>query len=248
MFTVGVDLAAEPRKTYAARLHWTSGRAAVVEVAERADDEAILALARDADRVGLDCPFGWPVPFVDFVSAHRAGDVPAQRGLPLDWRRRLALRETDLAVHRRTGLRPLSPSADLIGHVTMRAAALLPRLSPDGRPLPRDGSGRAVEAYPAAALKVWGLPHRGYKGKVNAARLQASVSALQRAAEWLDLGPHEDVCRRCDDAFDAVVAALIARAAACHFTHDPSAEQRELARVEGWIAVPLDGSLTRLVQ
>lgn len=245
MLTVGVDLAAEARKTYAARLRWDAGAATVVDLVGRADDDAIVALARDADRVGLDCPFGWPTPFVEFVAAHRAGDVPPQDGAPLEWRRRLAYRETDLAVTRSTGLRPLSPSADLIGHVTMRAAALLPRLGVGATD--RDGSGRAVEAYPAAALKQWGLPHRGYKGTANVAALQASVSALHAAAPWLDLGAFETLCRTCDDAFDAVIAALIARAAACGLTAVPDDTQRAAARVEGWIAVPVEGSLARLV-
>lgn len=244
MLTVGVDLAAEARKTCAAALQWQAGRARVVDLVERADDDAIVALARGADRVGLDCPFGWPLPFVDFVAAHRDGDVPPQSGPPLEWRRRLAFRETDLAVTRSVGLRPLSPSADLIGHVTMRAAALLPRLGVGATD--RDGTGRAVEAYPAAALKQWGLPHRGYKGNANATALQVSVSALQQAAPWLDLGTHETLCRTSDDAFDAVVAALIARAAACGLTTRPGDPQRAAARVEGWIAVPVPGSLPLL--
>jgi hypothetical protein len=50
-----------------------------------------------------------------------------------------------------------------------------------------------------------------------------------------------------DHAFDAVVAALTARAAMLPGGVDPvPAEFADLARVEGWIALPAPGSLSRL--
>jgi hypothetical protein len=58
-----------------------------------------------------------------------------------------------------------------------------------------------------------GLPHRGYKGKSNIKCLAQVVDALLAAAPWLKLDPFEDLCRRSDDALDAVIAALTARAA-----------------------------------
>jgi hypothetical protein len=48
----------------------------------------------------------------------------------------------------------------------------------------------------------------------------------------------EAACRRSDDAFDAVIAALTARAAVLGRTDLPPASSLDAARVEGWIALP----------
>jgi hypothetical protein len=64
---------------------------------------------------------------------------------------------------------------------------------------------------------------------------------LLAAAPWLDLGSFEPLCRTSHDAFDAVIAALVARAAALGQILQPDAEQREAARTEGWIALPTCG-------
>lgn len=242
--TVGVDLAAEPVNTALALLDWGPDGCAVREIeAGGCDDATIVAAISAADKAGIDCPIGWPDPFVEFVAAHRAGhlDVPAT-GAGRDWRRSLTLRHTDRVVHEATGLMPLSVSADRIGHTAMRCAALLAWLTRAGRPVDRCGSGVVVEVYPAACLKVWGLPHRGYKRPGHRPeRLDALgrlVDGLQAAAPWLDLGPYESRCRRSDDATDAVIAALAARAALGGHATAPGDDHVGLARTEGWIALP----------
>ena len=50
-----------------------------------------------------------------------------------------------------------------------------------------------------------------------------------------------------DNAFDALVAALVARAAAIGETIKIPKKHLEVARREGWIALPTEGSLDRLV-
>jgi predicted nuclease with RNAse H fold len=194
--------------------------------------EAVLA----ADKAGIDCPLGWPERFIDFVRAHREGHVAVPAGA--DWRRRLAFRETDLVVREATGLVPLSVAADRIAHPAMRCAALLAELARRGEPVARDGTGRVVEVYPAASLQRWGLRHRGYKRAANAEHLDRLLDALLTRAPWLDLGAHDAVCRSSDDAFDAVIAALTARAAAQGSTTVPDAERAAVAATEGWIALP----------
>ncbi|MCO6009799.1 DUF429 domain-containing protein [Actinoallomurus purpureus] len=239
MLTVGVDLAAEAGNTALAWLDWDSGGCSVRGIDRACEDGMLVDALMAADKAGIDCPLGWPVPFVEFVAAHRSGhvDVPAgTRGR--DWRRNLALRLTDRVVHERTGLTPLSVSADRIGHTAMRCAALLSHLARAGRPVDRCGTGVVVEVYPAASLRSWGLPHRGYKRPEDAAALGRLVDALRAAAPWLDLGPHESLCRRSHDATDAVVAALTARAAFRGLATTPEAHQIEAARSEGWIALP----------
>ena len=71
-------------------------------------------------------------------------------------------------------------AADRIGHTAIRLAALMPQLGDHIRS-PLDGSGALAEVYPAAALNVWGLPHRGYKRGVNAAGRNELVDLLQSA-------------------------------------------------------------------
>lgn len=180
---VGVDLAAEPDRTAVAVLRWGDGKAVVQDLRVGADDEALLAALADADKAGIDAPFGWPDAFIAFLAAHQAGDVVVPGDLTgQQWRRQLAWRRTDEAVRAKTRLIPLSVAADRIGHAAMRCAGLLAKLGNAGRPVARDGSGTVTEVYPAASLKQWGLPHRGYKQPHNLDALPDLVTALQAAA------------------------------------------------------------------
>lgn len=236
---MGVDLAAEAPKTAVAMIDWSGGVATVREVTVGAHDDQILRAVMRAEKAGIDCPFGWPDKFVDFVRAHRDGDVVVPEEVTgRAWRRELAYRVTDDVVRRETGLIPLSVAADLIGHTAMRCAGILAKLARAGEPVDRAGGGVVVEVYPAATLHSWHLPYRRYKGRENLAHLSEILDALLVAAPWLDLGEYDDTCRRWDDAFDAVVAALAARAAYLGLVGEPAPEQAASARTEGWIAVP----------
>ncbi|WP_375499686.1 DUF429 domain-containing protein [uncultured Jatrophihabitans sp.] len=246
VLTVGVDLAASAATTAVAVLDWTSSPY-VVDLVLPADDDAVVNACRDATKIGLDCPLGWPEPFVEFVTAHRDGRPVAPAGT-VGERRALAYRATDL--HCQTlGMRPLSVSADRIGHAAFRSAALLPRLDAG---TDRSGAGRVVETYPAGSLRRWGdaNPH-GYKrssGITGQARLAAKVAWLLDVLP-LSFGSDavERACTTSDHAFDAVIAGITAR-----LTLEPGAVDpipihlRECARVEGWIAVPTAGSLRDL--
>ena len=239
MLTVGVDLAAESAGTAVARLDWSPTGATLRDLVVPADDDTVLRAVLAADKAGIDCPLGWPEPFVEFVDAHRSGHVTVPDGLTgLEWRRRLAYRCTDAVVLAATGQRPLSVAADRIGHTAMRCAALLARLAQHGQPVDRTGAGVVVEVYPAASLRHWDLPYRGYKRTRNVASLATVVDGLLAKAPWLDLGPPAATCRRSDHALDAVVAALSARAAALGLATRPDERQARLARTEGWIALP----------
>jgi predicted nuclease with RNAse H fold len=248
VITVGVDLAAEPKNTAIATLVWSATGCRVDALRDKGDDEAILAAARGADKLGIDAPIGWPDAFVDFVVAHRDGHVSVPDGVVgIDWRRQLANRMTDFEVRRRLpGLVPLSVSTDRIAHPAMRAAGLLSRLAAQGKPVDRSGAGVVVEAYPAASLRCWQLRASGYKGPTNAPTLRALAGDLLAQAPWLDLGEQLERFMTSDHRFDAVVAGLTARAAALGLTHEPTDSQRKIARREGWIAVPT-GPLAALV-
>lgn len=236
---MGVDLAAEPARTAVAVLGWDDGKAVVEDLGVGADDHAVLAALAATGKAGIDAPFGWPDAFAVFLAAHQAGDVPVPGGLTgQHWRRQLAWRHTDEAVRAATGLIPLSVAADRIGHAAMRCAGLLARLGNAGRPVDRDGSGTVAEVYPAASLKQWDLPYRGYKQPRHAGALPELLAALRAAAPWLELGPRDRLCRTSHDALDAVIAALTARAAALNLILRPDLELQAPASREGWIALP----------
>jgi predicted nuclease with RNAse H fold len=237
--TVGVDLSVQPRKTGVARIDWSPSGARVRNLVVGATDELITRAVMEADKAGIDCPLGWPEKFVEFISAHHTGTVivPAEVA-GRKWPRTLAYRVTDEAVREATGLVPLSVAADRIAYTAMRCAGLLAQLARKGQPVDRCGAGVVVEVYPAASLSQWGLSHRGYKGTGNAKSLAQVVDALLVAAPWLTLGPYEDKCRRSDDALDAVIAALTARAAIRGLVTAPSTTQAATSSTEGWIAVP----------
>lgn len=237
MITTGVDLAADARHTAVAVINWADGRARVTALDRPADDALVLARSADAAKVGIDCPLGWPVAFVDFVRRHSEGAANAISAT-VSARTPLVYRETDLHVIRtRRPLRPLSVSADRIGHAAMRCAGLLAGLAEAGHDVDRSGGALVVEVYPAASLSHWKLTHHRYKGRANAAALSASVDALLRAAPC----SFEALCRGDDDAFDAVIAGLTARAAALSLTEAPPSALLAAARVEGWIALPSCG-------
>ncbi|MDJ0320804.1 DUF429 domain-containing protein [Pseudarthrobacter sp. PS3-L1] len=241
MRTVGVDLAAATKKTAAAAVEWTDGRARLVHLELEVTDQDIVDLFAGAAMTGIDCPVGWPDAFLPFITGHLTGDP--QHVLDHDGiagRRLLAYRETDRFVTAQTKLIPLSVSADRLAHPAMRCAVIQAKIAQDHQRQPRDGSGRLAEVYPAASLKIWGLTARGYKGRGvdEAGRLAALVTALESLAPWLDLNGHQSKLRASDDLFDAVVAALAARAVALGITLRPDEHHAGPALTEGWIHLP----------
>jgi hypothetical protein len=146
-----VDLAAEPTHAAIASIEWLPGRAAVSGVVLGADDKQVIDAMLGADKAGIGCPPGWPLPFVKFVATHRDGHVT----VPADvdgrgWRRMLAYRATDEAVRTLTGLIPLSVAADRSHTRPARSTA---------RPTHHSASQRDVAATRGwIALPASGLP------------------------------------------------------------------------------------------
>lgn len=234
--TIGIDLAAQPPGTAVATLRWSGGQASLRRVDVGVTDSAIIeALRAGAQKVAIDCPLGWPTPFVELVLGHQQDELPGDLAQSEDWPRSYTNRATDLHVRAAVKMIPLSVAADRIGHTALRCAALLAQARLRGVDVSRDGSGDIAEVYPAAALKVWGLPFRRYKGTANATAREALVDGLVAAAPWLDLGPHEAVVKASDHALDSVVCALVARAVAIGGTAPP--DTRAAAK-EGWIHYP----------
>lgn len=110
-------------------------------------------------------------------------------------------------------------------------------------------NGQFVEVYPAAALKVWGLLSKGGgkgKGPEKEDERDKLVCALARKAGLTIEKKVRLKFRESDDKFDALVAALVTRAAAIGCCEEIPPEDRKRAKREGWIALPKPGSLARL--
>ncbi|MCI3270596.1 DUF429 domain-containing protein [Streptomyces cylindrosporus] len=247
--TVGVDLAASARRTAVCRVVWSDEGALDVEFLVPDGDEELLALVRDADKTGLDCPLGWPSDFVATVLAHHQGvrlPVPDRFEARADGRPGLdplRFRLTDDLTWKATSMRPpLSVSTDLLGVVALRAARLLDALAAAGAPVPRDGSGPVAEVYPAAALRLWGIrPARSYKNAGPEAR-EVREHILHSLETGLGLSLPEPVRERCADShdhLDALVCALVARAVLAGHTGWPrTPAESSVAAQEGWIHLP----------
>src|SRR4051794_19412497 len=110
MRTLGLDLASQPKSTAVCMIDWQPDVALVKLVDDTVDDEKLNRFASEADKVGIDIPFGWPDEFVLAVCAPRDHKPwPAPASGPFRYRR------MDLFVHREVGFWPLSVSTDRIG-------------------------------------------------------------------------------------------------------------------------------------
>ncbi len=237
MQTAGIDLAAQPAQTGLCIVDWADEpRCIALEVG--ASDDDIVAGAASSERCGIDAPFGYPEAFVDFVAGHAALDPAATPNADTAPYR---LRETDTWVWRATGRRPLSVSTDLIGITALRCARLQVLIAAaTGDPVDRTGAGRLVEVYPAGALAAWGLQPTGYKRRTPESRRLLAALAT-RVVEHFDVsltrGQHTFVAS-VDHAFDALVAAIVAREVVLGRTTWPPPALGEAARREGWIHIP----------
>jgi len=244
MITAGVDLSSQVAHTACCVIDWSDGRGAVATLRLGVVDTDIAQLVGEVDKVGIDVPLGWPIAFAEAVMQHSlTGRWPSDYSHADTTA--LRLRRTDVWAWKHLGLsQPLSVSTDRIALPAMRAASLLSGL-PDRLAL--DGSGVVTEAYPAAALRRWGHPSRGYKGKSNSAARRTLVQGFLAEAEWLQVSDEQlDHCLSSDDAFDALIAALVARASTLALVEPIPEEDRLAARREGWIAIPVGGSLQKL--
>ena len=173
-------------------------------------------------------------------SAERAWVLPSRltgRASPgkAQWQLRLNLtmRRTDVFVHEQLRLTPLSVSADRIAHVAFRCAVLLAKLDATDAPVDRSGSGPVAEVYPAASLHSWGLTYHSYKQKTSTDALGMLVEHPRHEAPWLDCATHEQAMRRSHEFFDAVIAAMTARAAALGQTFPRTGDHLAAATAEG---------------
>jgi len=245
MLVAGIDLAAEPKGTALALIEWNNKQAKLQGLFLGVDDAQIVEAAKGANKIGIDCAFGWPVEFFEFLTQHmKPNQIPNGIDGAMDWRRTLSYRETDREVRKITGRWPLSVSTDRLGLTAMRNAGLLARFQEAGVKVDRSGEGAVCEVYPGATLRLWGFDTAGYRTEDN--KRAELLAKLKAQAPWLDLSSFEDQMLASIDCFDAVIAALAARAVALGAYSKPSKDQLDKAKVEGWICLP-SGDISTLI-
>jgi len=265
--TLGIDLASQPKETGVCLIDWSDGAGEVVDLSHgELSDDALVDMMLDPQvaKVGIDAPFGWPVAFIDVITAYR------DHGQWLDVNpNEIRFRATELRIYEETNQLPLSVAMDNLAWPAMRCARLLSRLvastefqgrrDPRGNPsvLDRSGAGLAVEVYPMMALRRWGVVAPGtassqwsYKGDKPGRRDRRAehLAVLRdRLAGTVEMsGDYEAACIDDDDDFEAFVSALVARAAEVGRTEPIPRGMKWLAAREGWIHLPTADSLPLL--
>jgi predicted nuclease with RNAse H fold len=238
MRTLGVDLASAITNTAACVLEWDDGPPRLgLLVGRNVSDDDIVAMAREVETTAIDAPFGWPQPFAKAIAAYRGGRPWPRRRPEGLW-----LRQTDEHAMAVAGGRPpLSVSSDRIARPAERAARLLTLLGVGGRAAGRDGSDDVIEVYPAGALRCWGIATAGYKRPDGVAARTQIVEAITSDLDFVLIDEERNALVATDHAVDALVASLVARAFALGRVHRPADGELTLARVEGWLYLPIGG-------
>lgn len=241
--TWGLDVSTNKIKTAAVALDWsTPGEARVVEVRRplRATDIAPLISEHREGSWAVDVPFGWPDLFVALMADRHTGPLQAEAmPTPLDWEkwrtRQVAQRLTDrfLTEDPRIQTRPLPASFQLLGATAAMWVLVEAQLASIGVSIDRATlEGSVCETYPSAALSAWGFG----KAKQTWPELQSNFPFLTA-----DEGQVPELVS--DDACDAVVCALVARARDLQLTIGPRTEEElQAGRREGWIHVSCEPS------
>jgi hypothetical protein len=253
MHTLGINLTAQPSGTWLAAIEWDDDTAELVALQHGVGDSQIIELALGPSIVGINCPFSWPMLFVEFLNNYAAGQIGGAMAELNPMEPKLRYRLTDHIVAQvAPGVNLPSPLSGITAAVTLRCATILAKL---GQPPASFGHigrpGNVFEVYPPASLSQWGLPHKGYRGATGQPLLSSMVSKMVKynlyAGPWLKLGRWLDTCQTDAAAFESVVASLTARATALDRVIRPRNEfELEAAAAEGWIWVPNEESLPSL--
>jgi hypothetical protein len=254
--TIGVDLSASEAYTACVTLEWHRGGALVGQPLVGIGREELAVYLAGGDWIGIDAPFGWPQPMVDAIHGYASEAAWSE----LD-KESFRYRASDLhlrdQVLEQAGEKftPMSVASDTLAMTACRTAQLREDgFASSGRRFDRAGADRILEVHPRAALLLWGLNHKGYKTSRDPSRHEAEATAREdllsvigAQAPWLRWAPGaHQACLDSADALDALLAALIARAAALGWTTPPPPELLDLARLEGWAHLPPPESLPLL--
>jgi Protein of unknown function (DUF429) len=200
---------------------------------------------------GIDAPFSLPDPhfpsgghaqlLAEVGALPPASDRPFPRGPDLIALARTYAVQTKAKPHRASerqwsGANPRSTLWWKPRGGAPFAAACMTLLHRAGRPIwPwRDAPGMLVEAFPAAQLRAWDLPHASYTG-AEAKPVRAKIIAAIERRQHVDIDAAErKEMLRTPDALDAFIAAFAGRAAA---NRTLKLEKPPTWKTEGAIAV-----------
>ena len=226
MITLGIDLSSQKKNTSACLIDWNEEYSVCSEPSTSCSDDDLDRLISEADVIGVDAPFGWPLAFANAVTEWSYSHWNDQL------RDEMRFRETDREIRTRTGKVPLSVSTNLIALPAMRAMALLNRHGV----IDKSGGDKGFyEVYPGASLAIWNLHKAGYKKKENVDIRKRMLNEIRKKFPNLEI---PDTYTKTDDNLDALVASITVKDAAKGKTRSPTVAQLPLARQEGWIHAP----------
>lgn len=242
---VGIDLGVDRSSTAVAVVDVSRGLQVEQTVTGPSDDHLVRLLVDDrVTSVGITAPLIAPTRrrvIVSDLGVDISADVDAVRaGLTA----RFLVRATDRHLMARLAHLPprVHATAQTRGTVTVRGRRLLAAL-PAGQVDPTGITGRVVEVDPCVALDAWDLPYAGYvgfAGRADVAEVRETVAAGLAGRLMMD---PSDLRVRDAHQLNALVAALVAVMARTGLVEPIPAVHVDAAQREGWMAVPVAGSL-----
>lgn len=252
--TVGINLSAAAKFTTLVAIEWSNDGACVSEAIVDLEDDELIGYLSSGDRTGVYAPFGWPVAMVEAVSSYTNSDQWQRAS-----RRQFRHRETEAFVHdilqaeADQELWPQSVSCDRLALQARRMAQLREQLFTEtGKRFDRAGGDNILEVYTPGASLLWGLNSHSANGlevPPDASEKPGLlfIERVEAAAPWLQWKEGKrGVCLKNEHTSDALLAALVARAAERDLTIRPENGHLDLARREGWMHLPSKGSLPAL--
>lgn len=252
--TIGINLSAAAKFTTLIAIEWKDGGAWVSEAIVDLEDDELIGYLSSGDYTGVYAPFGWPVAMVEAVSSYTNSDQWQRAS-----RREFRHRKTEGFVHDvlqaevDQELWPQSVSCDRLALQARRMAQLREQLfSETGKRFDRAGGDHIIEVYPPGASLLWGMGNHLGNGNSKLPEVDDKpgkefIERAEAAAPWLQWKDGKrGICLKNDHTSDALLAALVARAAELNLTIPPENGEADLAPREGWMHLPSKDSLSAL--
>ncbi|MDD4874364.1 MAG: DUF429 domain-containing protein [Dehalococcoidales bacterium] len=228
---IGIDCATQENKTGLALGSLVNGKLVISEVTCGSKNSTSLSIITqwlsksDIALIAMDSPLGWPSQLGQELDAHKAGMIFKIEANDM------FSRATDLKVLKVLRKKPMEVGADKIARTAHRALKLLHEIqSTTGHAIPLAWSNdihetSAIEVYPAATLKSYGIDTADYKKEAKREKWHKIANRLPFEV------PKEDITSA--DKLDAVICLLAAK----DFLdgHCLKPDNIELAKKEGWI-------------
>lgn len=251
MRTIGIHFAAPSSQKWMAVVRWERDAAELVYLDRIGHYLELADVVNTYELVGIDCALGWPRAFTEFVNSYAAKGSGAAHAYPSPIAPQFRYRLTDqIVMHTLPGLRLSSPVSSGAATATLQCAHVIAKKDypPSAFGGPPD-AGNVIEVSPQASLGQWEMPYQGYKASKGRSLLHKMVTTMVKdpLGPQVNLGPWFDTCRTNSHAFEALIAALTARAVALDRAIKPrNSAEVEAAMDEGWIWLPEKKSLSKL--